>query len=98
MQEKAVTGTAEQGLSVKQKRFVSEYLVDLNATRAAKAAGYSEKTASTSGPRLLANVRVQAEIQRQLEAARTEKVAEATEVLEYLTAVMRGRITQGAGD
>jgi len=32
-------------LTPKQKRFVEEYLIDLNATRAAKAAGYSEKTA-----------------------------------------------------
>ena len=27
----------------KQQRFVEEYLVDLNATQAAKRAGYSEK-------------------------------------------------------
>ena len=32
-------------LTDKQKRFVDEYLVDLNATAAAKRAGYSEKTA-----------------------------------------------------
>lgn len=33
----------------KQVRFVEEYLVDLNATQAAKRAGYSEKTASVIG-------------------------------------------------
>ena len=31
-------------LTEKQKRFVQEYLVDLNATAAAKRAGYSEKS------------------------------------------------------
>jgi phage terminase small subunit len=36
-----------------QKRFVQEYLIDLNATAAARRAGYSEKTASRIGPELL---------------------------------------------
>ena len=36
-------------LTPKQKRFVEEYIIDLNATRAAKAAGYSEKTAYRTG-------------------------------------------------
>lgn len=33
------------GLTDKQQRFVDEYLVDLNASAAARRAGYSEKTA-----------------------------------------------------
>lgn len=40
-------------LTEKQKRFVQEYLVDLNATAAAKRAGYSAKTADRIGPELL---------------------------------------------
>lgn len=36
-----------------QERFVQEYLVDLNATRAAIRAGYSPKSAYSAGPRLL---------------------------------------------
>jgi phage terminase small subunit len=36
-------------LTPKQERFVAEYLIDLNATRAALAAGYSEKTARSTG-------------------------------------------------
>jgi len=36
-------------LSPKQKLFVSEYLVDLNATQAAARAGYSKKTAHRIG-------------------------------------------------
>jgi phage terminase small subunit len=42
--------------------FVAEYLVDLNATRAAIAAGYSPRTAGQQGSRLLKNVKVVAEI------------------------------------
>lgn len=36
-------------LTPKQKRFVEEYLIDLNATQAAIRAGYSKKTAKSTG-------------------------------------------------
>lgn len=36
-------------LTSKQRRFVEEYLIDLNATQAAIRAGYSEKTAGSVG-------------------------------------------------
>lgn len=57
-----------KGLTPKQQRFVAEYRVDLNATRAAKRAGYSAKTAMQQGARLLSNVeiaRAVAEVTRQ---------------------------------
>lgn len=41
-----------------RRRFVHEYLKDLNATQAAIRAGYSKTTADTQGPRLLENVGV----------------------------------------
>ena len=41
------------GLTPKQRKFVSEYLVDLNATQAAIRAGYSEKTDYRIGAELL---------------------------------------------
>ena len=50
-------------LTPKQKRFVAEYLVDLNATQAAIRAGYSEKRASEIGYQLLQKTTVQAAIQ-----------------------------------
>lgn len=61
-------------LTDKQKRFVAEYLVDLNATAAAKRAGYSEKTACEQAARLLANVKVQTAVQeaKQARQERTE--------------------------
>jgi phage terminase small subunit len=55
-------------LTNKQRRFVSEYLVDLNATQAATRAGYSGKTANEQGARLLANVSVQAAIQESMKS------------------------------
>jgi phage terminase small subunit len=51
-------------LTPKQKRFVSEYLLDLNATKAAVRAGYSEKTAEQQGYRLLRNVQVAEAVQK----------------------------------
>ena len=54
-------------LTPKQKRFVSEYLVDLNATQAAIRAGYSQKTANEQGARLLANASVRAAIAEAIE-------------------------------
>lgn len=74
----------------KQKRFCEEYLVDCNATQAAIRAGYSKKTARAIGQRLLTNVDIKKYIDERLKAIKTEKTADAQEVLEYLTAVMRG--------
>ena len=46
-------------LTPKQQRFVEEYLIDLNATQAARRAGYSEKTARQIGTENLAKPAVQ---------------------------------------
>lgn len=49
-------------LTEKQKRFIEEYLIDLNATQAAIRAGYSPKTANEQGNRLLTNVSVRTHV------------------------------------
>lgn len=51
-------------LNPKQRRFVDEYLIDLNATQAAIRAGYSAKTAAQAASRLLTNVDVRAAVNR----------------------------------
>ena len=56
----------------KQKRFASEYVVDLNATKAAERAGYAQRTAYSQGHRLLRNAEVQARIS-ELQAERSER-------------------------
>lgn len=63
-------------MTEKQKRFAEEYLIDLNATRAYKAAYPSVKrdeTAAAAATRLLKNVKVQAYIRERMEA-RQERV------------------------
>lgn len=74
-------------LTEKQKRFVQEYLVDLNATAAAKRAGYSAKTADRIGPELLGKTCVSEAIQKAMEkrAARTEITQD--RVLQELAAI-----------
>ena len=61
-------------LTGKQKRFVEEYLCDLNATQAAIRAKYSAKTAEWIGPQLLQKTHVAAAIQEAMDkrSARTE--------------------------
>ncbi len=91
----------------KQKRFADEYLIDCNIARAYMAAYPRVKSvvsASTAGGRLLKKVELKAYIDEQMEKLHSEKVADAREVLEYLTAVVRGESTaeivvvEGVGD
>lgn len=55
-------------LTDKQKAFVQEYLVDLNATAAAKRAGYSEKNADKIGSELLGKTRVSEAIREAMQS------------------------------
>lgn len=55
-------------LTEKQARFVAEYLVDLDATKAAKRAGYSEKTAYSIGFENLRKPEIQEAIQAAMDA------------------------------
>ena len=54
-------------LNEKQKRFVSEYIIDLNAKQAAIRAGYSPKGAEPQASRLLSNAKIQVEIAKAME-------------------------------
>ena len=84
----------------RQKRFCDEYLIDCNATQAALRAGYSKSTARTASEWLNEKNRdkdrygyrpeMKEYIDRQLEQLHNEKTADAQEVLEYLTSVLRG--------
>lgn len=62
-------------LTPKQKAFVSEYLIDLNATQAAVRAGYSKKTAGAIGGENLEKPEIQEAIQKA-----TYKRSERTEI------------------
>lgn len=91
----------------KQRKFCEEYLIDCNGTRAYKAAYPNIKndhSARTLASRLLAKVDIKTYIDEQLEKISSEKVADAKEVMEYLTSVLRGEsqseivVIEGCGD
>lgn len=77
-------------LTPKQRTFVSEYLVDLNATQAAIRAGYSKKTAGTMAQRLIAKSHIREAIKAA--QSRREKRTEITQdrVLNELARVAFG--------
>lgn len=81
-------------LSARQELFCLEYIKDGNATQAAVRAGYSPKQANSTGARLYANVRIRARIDELMADLQQEKIADAEEVLRYLTSVMRGEATE----
>lgn len=74
----------------KQRKFADEYLIDQNAAQAAIRAGYSEKSARSIGQRLLTKADIRAYIDAELEKMHNETIADAEEVLRYLTSVVRG--------
>jgi len=65
-------------MTPKQRRFVEEYLVDLNAAEAARRAGYSKRSAPQQGCRLLSDVAIAAAIAKaqMARAARTGVTAD----------------------
>jgi len=78
-------------LTLKQKRFATEYCVDLNATAAYRRAGYNARgnSAEAAASRLLSNVKVQQAIQEKERSAakrlevNTENVLRATSALAF---------------
>lgn len=74
-------------LTDKQKKFVNEYLIDLNATQAAIRAGYSEKTARSIGQRLLTNVDIQSDIQKRQTALQEKTEITQERVLRELSKI-----------
>ena len=87
----------ENGMTEKQMKFADEYIISLNATQAYKKAYPSIKkirTAEVNGSKLLRNAEVRAYIDERLEQLKSERVADQQEVMEFLTAVMRGEVEE----
>ena len=76
-------------LNEKQKAFCEHYAACLNATEAAKRAGYSEKTAYSIGQRLLKKAEIKEYFQQLTKPVQAARVATINEVLEYLSKTMR---------
>ena len=81
---------AKKNLTQRQIRFVQDFMKSNNVTQAAIRSGYSKKTASVQGSRLLTNVKVAEYVDAINERLESDKIADIQEVMEYLTSVMRG--------
>lgn len=84
-------------LTPKQQAFADYYIKCGNATEAAKRAGYSEKTAQQIGSENLSKPLVSEYIATRMAEEAKKRVADANEVIEFYTAVMRGEIKDQFG-
>lgn len=81
-------------LPPRQALFVTEYLLDLNATQAAIRSGYSRRTAASQGDRLLKNVEIAGAIDRARAARSGRTQVSADRVLLELARVAFGDARQ----
>jgi len=91
-------------LNARQKAFCEFYVVSGNATDAAIKAGYSESYAKDRIHTLMKNVGISRYIDELMQKLESKRIATAEEVLQNLTAMMRGEIqeevvvVEGEGD
>lgn len=83
-------------LTPKQKLFVEEYLVDLNATQAAIRAGYSVKTANRIGAENLSKPDIQKEIEKRRKDRERRTEITQDRVLQELAAIAFAKATDYA--
>lgn len=82
-------------LTEKQARFVDEYLVSLNGTRAAIHAGYSRKTARAIASENLKKPAIAAEIKRRMWRRRNKSEGQAERVIAELAQVAFANLADG---
>lgn len=91
-------------MTTRQEQFALSYIKTGNATEAAKEAGYSLQTAYSQGQRLLKKAEVQQFIQELREQNNSQKIADAREMQEILTSIIRKVmdeeviVVEGAGE
>lgn len=77
-------------LTLKQRKFVDNYIETGNATQSALEAGYSKRTARAIGQENLTKLDIKNYINEQVQAVESKKIAKSDEVLKYYTSVLRG--------
>ena len=84
-------------MTERQKKFADEYIKDCNGSRAYKAAYptvKSDEAARVNASKLLTKTNIKEYIKEQLDKISSAKIADAKEVMEYLTSVLRGEHTE----
>jgi len=75
-------------MNERQRKFCEYYATNPNATEAAKAAGYSEKTARAQGARLLTDVDIMRYIRELQDKAAASRIATMTQTKAFWSDVM----------
>lgn len=78
-------------LTIKQQRFADEYIISGNASEAALKAGYKNEV---SGRENLQKPTIKNYIDERMKELEQEAIANQTEVLKFLTSIMRGEQTE----
>lgn len=81
-------------LTLKQQRFVDEYIISGNATQAAIKAGYSKKTANRIATENLSKPVIKTAIDQRNAEIQSEKTMDMQEVMELLASIARGETTE----
>lgn len=84
-------------LTVKEAKFIDNYVETGNQRQSVLDAGYLTKCPGQYGQVLLDKPYIANEIRYRLEKLESEKIASATEILQYLTGVMRGEVKDQFG-
>ena len=91
-------------MTLKMQKLADEFLICGNASEAARRAGYSAKYARITAAKTLRKPAVREYLDARLEEIESEKIADQTEIMQYLTSVLRGESTseeivvEGIGD
>lgn len=80
-----------------EDKFIELYIIDGNATQAVVKAGYKTKQPARYASDLLRKEKIQEEIRRRTDKLNGRKVADATEILQFYTSVMRGQVLDQFG-
>lgn len=81
-------------LTAKQRLFADEYIKSGNAMQSAIKAGYSEKYAKARSAQMLENVGIKSYIEAKMAEIESHKIADAKEVLQFYTRVLREEETE----
>lgn len=84
-------------LTPKEEKFIEEYVKTNNLMQSVIEAGYNVKAPAQYGQKLVNKDYIAEEIKFRLNSLKNEKIADAKEIMEYFSAVMRGEITDQFG-
>ncbi|WP_273716053.1 terminase small subunit [Leuconostoc mesenteroides] len=81
-------------LTPKQKRFADEYIKTGNAMQSAITAGYSKEYAKARSSKMSENVGIKSYIEKRMEQIASPNILTAEQILERLTGIVTGEITE----